>query len=224
LPHRSGWPSSAHLSASPPPFYFPLGQAEIVEYVQDLTRELPLPLMVYNMPAMTQSSIAPATAAELARIPGVVGLKDSSGNMIAFHEILAATAFRPDFSVLIGPEELLAESVWFGGDGGVPGGANLFPELYVAQYKAALAGNRQRILELQRIIMHVRQIYFFGKYASSMIKGVKCALRILGICGDTLAEPFHVFGTEQTERISTIVRDVQNEIGQTLGKTENVRP
>ncbi len=194
-----------------PPYYFPLGQAEIVEYFQDLTRELPLPLMIYNMPTMTKSNILAETTRELAAIPGVAGLKDSSCNMIGFHEMLAAVSDRPEFSLLIGPEELLAESVWFGGHGGVPGGANIFPKLYVAQYNAALQGDRQVVIRLQKIILQVRKIYFCGKYVSSMIKGVKCALRILGVCGDTLAEPFHVFGDTQYRQITAILDSIDQE-------------
>ena len=44
---------------------------------------------------------------------------------------------NPDFSMLVGPEEIMAESVLLGAHGGVNGGANMFPELYVSLYNAA---------------------------------------------------------------------------------------
>ena len=44
---------------------------------------------------------------------------------------------RQDFSMLVGPEEIMAESVLLGAHGGVNGGANMFPELYVELYNAA---------------------------------------------------------------------------------------
>ena len=50
--------------------------------------------------------------------PRIIGLKDSSASMIYFHQLISLLPGRPDWSLLIGPEELLAESVLLGGDGG----------------------------------------------------------------------------------------------------------
>ena len=44
----------------------------------------------------------------------MAGIKDSSSNMIYFHHLIRLKAGRPDFSLLIGPEELLADAVLFG--------------------------------------------------------------------------------------------------------------
>ncbi len=189
-----------------PPYYFPAGQAELLEYMTHLVKKLPLPLFVYNMPAMTKINIEPETVRQLSRIDGICGLKDSSCNMIYYHEILDMMRDRPDFTVLIGPEELLAESVLFGGHGGISGGANVFPRLYVDMYEAAVRQNLPVILELQKKIFLLRKIYSCGQYSSSLIKGVKCALHCMGICSDFMAEPFHAFGEEQKQKIKKVLR------------------
>ena len=81
-----------------------------------------------------------------------------------------------------------------GGHGGVNGGANLFPELYVALYDAAASKDFEKLAELQSQVLRVSlSLYNIGKYASSYIKGVKTALNLLGVCSDYMAEPFHKF-------------------------------
>lgn len=192
-----------------PPYYFPSGQAELIEYISHLVKELPLPLFVYNMPVMTKTNIDPQTVLRLSEIDGICGLKDSSCNMIYYHQILEMMRDRPDFTVLIGPEEMLAESVIFGGHGGIPGGANIFPQLYVEIYEAALRRDITAVLELQRRIFVLRRIYSCGQYASSLIKGVKCALNCMDICSDFMAEPFHSFGTEQRNKIIEILKELR---------------
>ncbi len=133
-----------------PPYYFPAGQAELLEYLEHLAPKLPLPLYLYNMPAMTKIDISEDTLRRAADIPNIIGFKDSSGNMIRYHEYLRIMQHRPDFSLLMGPEELLAESVLFGGHGGVSGGANLHPRLFVNIYQAALRQDLTEVLRLQQ--------------------------------------------------------------------------
>lgn len=66
------------------------------------------------------------------------------------------------------------------------GGANIF-ELYVAMYDAACAHDIARVREIQRRIMQIStSVYTVGKYGSSYLKGVKCALSLLGVCDDYL--------------------------------------
>ena len=87
----------------------------------------------------------------LSHNPRVVGFKDSSGDMEYLKAAIAATAHRPEFDVLIGPEEMLAEAMRAGCSGGVCGGANLHPRLFVAIYEAALRGDWAEAERLQKL-------------------------------------------------------------------------
>jgi 4-hydroxy-tetrahydrodipicolinate synthase len=177
-----------------PPYYFPAGQAELLEYLQHLTPELPLPLFLYNMPSYTKLVYEPETVAAAAEIADIVGLKDSSANIVYFHQLQTLLNKRPDFTLLIGPEQLLAEVVLLGGHGGVCGGANLLPQLYVKLYDAACARDLQAVERLHQRVMDISTtVYSVGRYESSFLKGLKCALSCMGICNDFLAEPFHRF-------------------------------
>ena len=109
----------------------------------------------------------------------------------------------------MGPEELTGECVLMGADGGVNGGANIFPELYVAQYNAAQQHDVNKVRELQQQIMAIStKIYSVGKYGSSYLKGVKCALSVLGICSDELAYPYRKFREEERNKIAEALKEI----------------
>ena len=172
------------------PYYFPAGQAELTEYIQDILPQLPLDAVLYNMPGCTKVWFEIDTLRRLASIEEIIGIKDSSGDLEYFAALVGLRDERPDWSILVGPEHLLVETMRLGGDGGVCGGANMFPRLFVECYEAAAAGNTQRTEELTARITDIQRLYAIGKYPSRFIKATKCALSILGICNDFLAEPF----------------------------------
>jgi dihydrodipicolinate synthase/N-acetylneuraminate lyase len=192
-----------------PPYYFPAGQPELLEYLEHLLPQLPLPLFLYNMPNRPKPAFAPETVRAAADLAGVAGIKDSSANMIYFHELQFLLADRPDFTLLMGPEQLLAAAVLLGAHGGVCGGANLLPRLYVELYEAARAKDMARVASLHRAVMRLNATIFrVGQYGSSFLKGLKCALSCLDICSDFLAEPFHRFREPQRETIRRYLEEL----------------
>lgn len=183
------------------PYYFPARQPELIEYVQNISAAVSLPIFLYNMPSHTKVGFEIETIKKALDLPNIVGLKDSSGQMVYFHEVRQLVKDRPNFSLLVGPEQLLAESVMLGGHGGVAGGANLLPRLYVDLYEAAAKGDLARVQQLHDRVMHISvTLYTVGKYGSAFIKGLKCSLSCLGICSDVMAEPFQRFRDEQREQ------------------------
>jgi len=181
-----------------PPYYYTLGQPELLQYYSMLADNIDLPLYLYNMPANVKINIEQQTVVELARNPKIVGLKDSSANGVYFQKLLYTFRDKP-FTLFVGPEEITAETVLMGGHGGVNGGANLYPGLYVNLYKAALNKDFEAISKLQSLVMEIsNSIYTIGKYGSSYLKGLKTALHLKGICSDFMSEPFQPF--EQRER------------------------
>ena len=187
------------------PYYFPAGQTELTGYVENLVRELPLPLVLYNMPSLTKVWFEIETLEKLAAIPKIIGLKDSSGDLAYFERAIALKKIRPDWSIMIGPEAKLPDAMRLGGDGGVAGGGNIFPTLFVDCYNACVSGDTARINTLQSDINALQQIYEVGKYASKYIKATKCCLSLLGICDDFMAEPFHRFRSTERERVRAIL-------------------
>jgi len=190
------------------PSYFPAAQCEILDYLKHLARHLPLPVFLYNMPSHTKLTFAPDTVRQAADLKGIVGLKDSSANMFYFHQLQMQLKQKPDFTLLVGPEELLAETVLLGGHGGVNGGANMKPKLYVDLYNAAIAADTKKIAALHDEVMTISgKIYTVGAH-SSYLRGLKCALSCMGICSDALAEPFRPFSGEDRKKIAQRVEEL----------------
>ena len=191
------------------PYYFPAGQAELLEYLQHLVPQTPLPVLLYNMPNRAEAVFAADTVKAAAEIPGIVGLKDSSANMMYFRLLQSVMEDRPEFSLLMGPETLLAETVLLGGHGGVCGGANVLPRLYVDLYEAAVAKDLPKVESLHKKVVQINaSLYRVGRYASSFLKGLKCALSCLDICSDFVAEPFHRFREPEREIVRRCVKEL----------------
>ncbi|WAC18438.1 dihydrodipicolinate synthase family protein [Luteolibacter sp. SL250] len=196
------------------PYYFRAGQPELVDYFTLLSQEAPLPLYLYNMPAMTKLVIQPETVARLMEIPSIVGIKDSSGELDYFACLIELGRSRRDWSVVMGPEELTSQAVRMGAHGGVNGGANLFPALHVANHRAAAAGDVVEAERLDRVVKEVAAaLYTVGSHPSSMLKGLKCALSLRGICGDMMAHPFESFHARERallgERLEALIEEHQ---------------
>lgn len=201
-----------------PPYYMPEGQPELREYLEHILPQLPLPLFLYNMPPLAKVSFELDVVRWALDQPRIVGMKDSSGSMIYFNRLREATRARADWSLLVGPEELLAESVLLGGHGGVCAGANIFPRLYVELYAAAERGDLPRARELHSMAMRVaEEVYRVGQHPSAVIKGVKCALSCLGLCDDFMAEPFHRFRDPERKRIQSALKAVEPCVAMALG-------
>lgn len=191
------------------PYYFPAGQTELTAYVQKITPEIPLPLMLYNMPGLTKVWFEIETLRKLSDIDSIVGVKDSSGDLDYFGELCKLREeVRNDWSILIGPEAMLPEAHRLGGDGGVAGGANAVPKFFVDCYQGLIDNDEAKTEVAIEAIRRFQDVYDVGKYASRHIKATKCAASLLGICSDLPADPFHRFFEPERERVAEVLRDL----------------
>lgn len=190
------------------PFYLPLDEGELIQYIRTFNRESPLPVMLYNMPRLTSHWFSVAAIREAMDLQNVVGLKDSSDDMSYFADVCGMLPARPDWSLLIGPEERLVAALRLGAHGCVGGGANILPRLLVDLYESAKAGDAARSAELEHRLAQMGEIYEHGVYASGVIRGIKCALELLGICDGRMAEPFARCSAESRSAIERQLRNL----------------
>lgn len=191
------------------PYYFPAGQTELKEYINHMVPELPLPVMLYNMPSLTKVWFDTETLQDLSGHEKIVGVKDSSGDLDYYTRLVGLRSERPDWQFFIGPEHLMMKSIGLGGDGGVNGGANMFPDLFVKAWQAAKDGDEETGEQCQAVIDSLQRIYEIGKYPSRFIKATKCGLSLLQICDDFMAEPFHRFKEPERARMEAILSDLK---------------
>jgi dihydrodipicolinate synthase/N-acetylneuraminate lyase len=191
-----------------PPYYYELSQRELLRYVEQVSRAARLPVYLYNIPHLTKTHYSVEVVRAAADLPNVWGIKDSSGDMDYFAELIRRLAERPEFAVLCGPEERLAEAIAMGSHGGIAGGSNLAPELFVELYRAATNEDTQRIAEIQTRVMTISNgVYHARSEGSSYLRGMKCALSLLGSCRNILAEPYEPFGPADTETVRTALAE-----------------
>jgi 4-hydroxy-tetrahydrodipicolinate synthase len=179
------------------PYYLPMEQGELIEYARTFDRESPLPVFLYNMPRLTKVWFSLETLQQAMQFKNVVGVKDSSGDMEYFKKLCDLAAERPDWSLLIGSETSLADAVAIGADGGVTGGANVAPAVFAELYEAAVRADHSRVTELQKSLQIVKNIYQFGEFAAGTIRGIKCALELMGVCSGRMADPNRVCDAPQ---------------------------
>ena len=193
-----------------PPYYFPAGQGPLEEWVRTLVAGLPLPLLLYNMPEMVKVVLGPALVRRLADLPGIVGLKDSGGDLETFTAYASVVREqRPDWTLLIGPEQMLPDAHAVGGHGGVCGGANVAPRLFVALQTALERGDVARASDLQRQVLSLGRLYAVSSEPGRVVVGVKAALAGLGICSTASAGWFERLDAEQLERVREIIAGIR---------------
>jgi dihydrodipicolinate synthase/N-acetylneuraminate lyase len=185
-----------------PPYYFYTSQADLLRLVEGLAKDCSLPLFLYNMPSMTKMVFEPETVAQAAGIPNVYGLKDSSGDRAYLNSVVAAVKNYKDFTLFVGPQELLVDAMRLGVHGGVLGAANICPKLYVDLYEACVQGRKTDIDDLQMVAESLAQALFgFEDAEYRYIRGLKCALSIMGICSDLPAWPYQAAGQNVRDAI-----------------------
>ena len=191
-----------------PPYYFKLTQAECAAWFTVMADRLPLPLIVYDMPAHTDTIIEPATIAKLAAHPNIVAMKDSSSIIALFNKFrVALEPYAEKFSLFMGPDEAMGEAVLLGADGGVCTGANLWPAQFKAMYLAAKAGDVETVRRLQRFTtMSSYLLYGLGQGQIGFLKGVKCALAEMGLIQNVLAAPFAPFAGRERAQVKAALK------------------
>ncbi|MBQ9399406.1 MAG: dihydrodipicolinate synthase family protein [Bacteroidales bacterium] len=194
---------------SAPPYYFPGNQQELIGWYKTLADACPLPIFLYNMPSKVKSFLEVPTVVELSKHPNIIGLKDSSANLDYFREILKIFA-GSDFACYMGPEELTGEMVMLGADGGVNGGANLYPEIFVEMYRAAASGDRSVFDAVQKRVMYLSDnLYHLDPTSdASFLRGVKTALEVKGICSGYVAWPYREYEGALRKKVESIVFDL----------------
>ncbi|NQU54222.1 MAG: dihydrodipicolinate synthase family protein [Bacteroidetes bacterium] len=191
-----------------PPYYIPMEQIEMVEYLENLAPQLPLPFLMYNMPSCTKLHMTLDTVKKAKEL-GAIGIKDSSGNMAYLYSLIEEFKDSPEFSIIAGSELFIPETIFHGGHGAVAGGANIFPRLFVDLYEASVAKDLAKISELRdKMILIETKIYNVGQYSSKYIKTIKSALSALGICNDFVASPFRKFNEAETNQIKQNIKEL----------------
>jgi 2-dehydro-3-deoxy-D-pentonate aldolase len=182
----------------------------LMHYTEQVLQSIPpgLPVLLYNIDFLTKTKWHVETVRSLAlRYPQIiVGIKDSSGDLEYFEQLCSIKHEIPDFTVLMGPEHLLPQAIQAGADGGVNGGSNVLPDLFVALYQALAVTVEQQQEQEKVYALDDSSEHPFSR----LIRGTKCALVALGVI-----KTMHVnlpFSNPTDEHV-TRARDILTKIG-----------
>ncbi|TCP46802.1 4-hydroxy-tetrahydrodipicolinate synthase [Tamaricihabitans halophyticus] len=194
------------------PFYIRPHDSEIIEHFRQLNAAIDLPVVAYDIPSAVGTRLSPTVIAELAHAGLACAVKDSSGDLAAFRDILRHTEGLR-FDVLTGSELFADAAVALGADGIVPGLGNVDPHGYVRLYDAARAGNtagastEQRRLHRLFDIISVADTGRIG-FTAGALGGFKAALATRGVIprADT-ATPLLPLNEAEIASIATILAE-----------------
>jgi len=143
------------------PFYYRLGPESVFAYFQEIAKNTPIDVTLYNIP-MFASPIDLPTLRRLAEYPRIVAIKDSTGDVSAMMRMIAALRpKRPDFAFLSGWEAVLVPMMITGCDGGTNATSNVVPELTRRLFDLTKAGQLEEAMKLQYRILELFDAMLF---------------------------------------------------------------
>jgi 4-hydroxy-tetrahydrodipicolinate synthase len=148
----------ADCTLSVVPYYNKPSQEGLYRHFRAIAEAVDLPMILYNVPSRTVADMLPATVLRLAEVPGIVGIKEATG------DIVRAAALVRDapagFSIYSGNDDSAIALMLLGGHGNVSVTANVAPRAMRALCDAALAGRSREAAEIHRRLLAFHQALF----------------------------------------------------------------
>lgn len=175
------------------------GQYRHFKAIAEATGELPI--VLYNVPGRSVADLQHATVLRLAQVPGIVGIKEATGNLERAQWLIREVP--QDFAVYSGDDATAVALMLLGGHGNVSVTANVAPRLMHALCVAALAGDVATALQIQQPLLPVHRQLFVEANPIP----VKWAMQRLGLCGGTLRLPMTELEPGHQSLVETALRE-----------------
>ncbi|MEI7588913.1 MAG: dihydrodipicolinate synthase family protein [Chitinophagia bacterium] len=182
-----------------PPMRYKSDHRETVQYFKDIAASSPLPIMIYNNPVDYKVDVTIDMFAELAKVPSIQAVKESTRDVTNVTRM--RNAFGDRFRILCGVDTLALEELLLGADGWVAGLVCAFPAETVAIYKLAKAGKIAEATEIYRWFMPLLELDIHAK----LVQYIKFAESKTGIGSETVRRPRLVLEGEERKRIESII-------------------
>lgn len=192
----------ADAISSVPPFYFPFSKEELADYYLELARAVHLPVLVYNVPALSGIAFTDEELASLLRSPEIGGIKQTSMNLFQTEYL---TRTFPEKSIVNGHDEIYLQALTAGVESCIGSTVNIMPELFVQLKRCFDNGELDQAREIQsRINKVVRALCEVGVF-----KGVKAVLKMQGTdCGEC-RKPFKPLPPTQLEKLRRVMEEAK---------------
>ncbi|MDW8335950.1 MAG: 4-hydroxy-tetrahydrodipicolinate synthase [Tepidimonas sp.] len=159
-----------------------------------------LPIILYNVPGRTVADLLPETALRLAQIPGIVGIKEATGNLERAQWLIREKPAH--FAVYSGDDATAVALMLCGGQGNVSVTANVAPRLMHELCTAAIAGDARTAMRIQMQLLPLHKQLFIEANPIP----VKWAMARLGLCGPTLRLPLTPLSSTAQAAVESALR------------------
>ena len=152
----------ANASLQVVPYYNKPTQDGMYAHFKTIAEKVDLPVILYNVPGRTVADLSNDTTIRLAQVPGVIGIKDATGNLERGSFLLAELKSKKldHFAVYSGDDLTAIFLMLMGGHGNISVTANVAPRLMGALGKAAIAGDTQKARSIQYQLLAVHKMMF----------------------------------------------------------------
>lgn len=156
------------------PYYYKVSQESIEHYLRELAAKSPIDIILYNIPQFSNEISLDVVKRLASDCPRIVGIKDSSRDMPRFMDTLnEVKPLRPEFSCLIGCEEILLPVLLMGGDGGTIATSGVAPEAIMKLYQTFLAGDLTEARRIQfKLLELIKTMFAAGNFPEGFREGV----------------------------------------------------
>jgi 4-hydroxy-tetrahydrodipicolinate synthase len=183
------------------PSYYPLTDEQTKKYFEQLADAIPLPLIIYNIPATTHVSLSLDMIDELSYHENIVGTKDSERSVERLHQSLKLWKNRPDFSHFMGWAAKSAEALILGSDGIIPSTGNYMPSIYQEMQKAVWNGNAEKAYETQKRSDFFGNLYQGGRTLGESLWALKVLMNESGLCKPIVMPPLQAQSEEEVLKL-----------------------
>src|SRR5229473_2214811 len=211
--------AEAVLVITPHYYRSAISQDALVSHYTAVADASSIPIILYSMPDLTGIKIESETAARLSAHQNIIGIKDSSAEIVKLAETVRLVP--DDFAVMIGNGTVFCEALQVGARAGILAVACVAPQLSVAIYEGVHAGDLDRASALQAALTPlaraVTKTYGIG--------GLKAALEMAGLIGGAVRAPLQLPGEEGRDEIAELLREAMDASGKApLAKVSEARP
>lgn len=191
----------ADCTLSVVPYYNKPSQEGIYRHFKAIAEAVDIPMVLYNVPGRTVADMQPETALRLAQVPGVIGIKEATGNIERAAQLIKHAP--KGFSIYSGDDGTAVALMLLGGHGNVSVTANVAPKAMSQLCRAALAGQAREAAAIHLKLLALHKALFVEPSPAP----TKWAMARLGLCGDAVRLPITPLTPAGQAQVEAAMRD-----------------
>jgi len=181
------------------PYYNRPTQEGMYQHYRTIAEQVPIPIVVYNVPTRTGANLLPETLARLAKIPNIVAVKEAAGSLKQMQEIISQCG--EGFSVLSGDDFFTYPLLCLGGHGIISVVSNVAPKDMADMIDAFEAGDLAKARELHYKMTPLVDALFIETSPTP----VKTALALMGKIEDEIRLPLYRMSEANLDKLKKVM-------------------